>query len=265
MANKYSEELFGAIDEILRVRLQSLNKDITILCNIEDTTNAEDGEYIVSNSGMRFSAYSDKTTYTLGQRVWVLVPDGDYENTKMIIGRYVSADSVAFNYVDPFSSFIDMSGNICDEENVYTKVLGLVANEIDEGQNPEAQRKYFNNGNSIISQSISIDSLQGLARIGVSADFMVGFSDNPPISGSYGLHFICTTDKKSSVAEDSYNKLEFNLDSSEMQGSIYSNTGYWTQKKIIDFSPEDDGNITSIVCYFYQNADFYTMNGNAYP
>ena len=58
MANKYSEELFGAVDTIIAKRLQSLNKDTTILCNIEDDTDAEKGKYIVSNSGLRFNTPS---------------------------------------------------------------------------------------------------------------------------------------------------------------------------------------------------------------
>ena len=96
MANKFSEELFGAIDTIIEKRLQALNKDTTILCNIEDNTDAEKGKYIVSNSGLQFDAYSDKTNYTIGQRVWVLVPDGDYENTKMIMGQYIGENSTSF-------------------------------------------------------------------------------------------------------------------------------------------------------------------------
>ena len=69
MANKYSEELFGAIDTIVDKRLQALNKDRTFLCDIEDNTDAEDGKYIVSNAGLRFDAYSENTEYSTGEKV----------------------------------------------------------------------------------------------------------------------------------------------------------------------------------------------------
>ena len=96
MANKYSEELFGAIDEIVKKRLEKLNKDTTILCSIEDNSEAADGKYTVLNNALRFTAYSENTDYQVGQNVWVLVPDGDYNNTKLIVGKYISDDTHAF-------------------------------------------------------------------------------------------------------------------------------------------------------------------------
>ena len=258
MANKYSEELFGAIDEILRVRLQSLNKDTTILCNIVDNKEAADGKYTVSNSGLRFTAYSDKTNYENEDSVWVLVPDGNYENTKLIIGKYVTANSEAFNYVNPFASFIQITPNLCS--NIHDQELGLTANEIDTGNNALAQAIPYNNGESIIDESINLSSFNGLGRIGVFAQFKTTFPKSnplPPVTGDYGLNFEITTDLGKT--------LNFSLSTSDgLSGNLYGLGFYYSGRKVYDFDPEKDGNIRSIKCTFFQAANFYNGDG-AYP
>lgn len=258
MANKYSEELFGAIDEILRVRLQSLNKDTTILCNIVDNKEAADGKYTVSNSGLRFTAYSDKTNYENEDSVWVLVPDGNYENTKLIIGKYVTANSEAFNYVNPFASFIQITPNLCS--NIHDQELGLTANEIDTGNNALARAIPYNNGESIIDENIDLSSFNGLGRIGVFAQFKTTFPKSnplPPVTGDYGLNFEIMTDLGKT--------LNFSLSTSDgLSGNLYGLGFYYSGRKVYDFDPEKDGNIRSIKCTFFQAANFY--NGDrAYP
>lgn len=246
MANKYSEELFGAIDTLIEKRLQSLNKDITILCTIEDTTNAEaKGEYIVSNSGLSFNAYSNKTDYAIGQSVWVLIPDGDYNNTKMIIGRYVSVDSVDFNYTDPLASFVDMTGNICDigNNNITSLELGLIAN------NPDITQLSFGTDLVPTVNGQKLD-LTGFDRIGVSADFKVSFV---PVSGDYGLQFVITTDKivTNRNGGKQYYWESFQWSVKDMSGNVYSQI-YWPQTAAFAFDPDKNGNITNISCSFYQ-------------
>jgi len=66
---KYSDTLFEALDIIINKRLESVQKDITILCAVEDATNSAKGEYVVSNASARFTAYSDNPKYKNGQNV----------------------------------------------------------------------------------------------------------------------------------------------------------------------------------------------------
>lgn len=88
MANKnYAEELFAAIDEIIRKRFETLEKDVTIPCTVEDISKANEGKYIVHYNNLTLTAYSENINYTLGDTVWVLIPAGDYNNTKFIIGK----------------------------------------------------------------------------------------------------------------------------------------------------------------------------------
>lgn len=249
MTNKYSEELFGAIDTIIEKRLQNFNKDITILCNIEDNADAEEGKYVVSNSGLTFNAYSEKKDYDKNQRVWVLIPDGNYENTKMIIGRYVAADTVGFNYIDPLSSFVDMTGNICNSL-ISGLELGLIAN------NPGTTQLSF--GTNLVPNGLD---LTGFDKIGISADFRTTLK---PIAGNYGLQFTITTDKviTNRNGNNQYYFETFRLSTEDMIGAVYSNTS-WPQKIAFSFNPNEIGNITGISCNFYQEPGtfIYLENG----
>lgn len=247
MANKYSEELFGAIDEILRKRLEGLSKDSTILCSIEDNSEAENGKYIVLNNALRFAAYSENIDYPVGQNVWVLVPDGDYNNTKIIIGKYVSEDTAAFNWVDPFKDFADMTGNLAASFKDIGE--GLTAND------PNIIEKSF--GAIVNEMEINTNGFKGLNRIAISADFATYFSsDNPPISGDYGLRVDLITDRVSD------NRQTIELNTSKMNGNVYGKNGiFFEQKMVYDFDPEEIGNIQQIYLTFYQNQDFVTKTG----
>lgn len=93
---KISETLFEALDIIINKRLESVQKDKTILCVVEDTSKAKEGEYTVSNASAKFTAYSENVNYVVGQNVWVLIPEGDYNNEKKIIGKHVGDSSTPY-------------------------------------------------------------------------------------------------------------------------------------------------------------------------
>ena len=83
MANRFSEQLFDAIGTIVDKRIESVKKDKTILCRVDDNSNAANGEYTVSNESVKFTARSEGGKYYVGQNVWVLIPNGDYNNDKL--------------------------------------------------------------------------------------------------------------------------------------------------------------------------------------
>ena len=75
-----SEEIFQAIDIITAARLADVQYDKTLICTIEDNSNAENGEYVVSDTSSSFKAYSDNTHYLVGTKVYVTIPNGDMNN-----------------------------------------------------------------------------------------------------------------------------------------------------------------------------------------
>lgn len=105
-SEQYTENLFQAIDTIIANRVSKLPYDQTIICEITNADNAEYGRYLVKaynqSSGyndVSFTAYSDNTEYTVGDRIYVRIPAGDFTQQKVITGNYIaeSADSALIN------------------------------------------------------------------------------------------------------------------------------------------------------------------------
>jgi hypothetical protein len=118
------------------------------------------------------------------------VPDGNYENTKLIIGKYMGGiDDESFTYTDPFKTFVDLTGNICDEwEQINPdEELGLIAND------PDRTKIAILNGNNLIPENADFT---GYNRIGISADFKTNFQREAcPFKGDFGLKINLITDK----------------------------------------------------------------------
>ena len=88
----YGENFCKAIDIILDERQKQLKFDITDIYTIVDDSEAYNGIYRVSNGVEKFNAYSDLTTYTKDQEVYVVIPKGDYSQQKTIIGLKNDSD-----------------------------------------------------------------------------------------------------------------------------------------------------------------------------
>ena len=81
---KALDDIFKSIDIIIDGRLQGLKFDKTITCSILSNKNAARGEYTVTDGATTFKAYSDVTTYQVNQYVYVKVPNGSFNNKKII-------------------------------------------------------------------------------------------------------------------------------------------------------------------------------------
>lgn len=289
MANKISEQLFEAMDVLIGKRILDVEKDKTILCTIDDTTNASKGEYTVSNASARFTAYSENTKYRVGQNVWVLIPNGDYNNDKLIISKYAQDATQPYLYINPMDTFVDMTGNVLAKS---AEEIGLLANcdypiSIFPNEDNVLRHLTDENGNTrlgltdheeikpILINNLNIrsdlvtadgsnlkDSIEigGYDKIGISADFKTAFTGGEPISGTYGLIFVLRTEKDEEVYT-----LPLSLDSSKMWGNPYGYYDYFTQTAVFDLDCENNGTPTGIDCYFYQNFDFIGENGELIP
>lgn len=83
------ESLFNAVKVIADKSVQAYKQDVTIDGEINEIKNIENGEYKILYQGNIFSAFSSDPliTYKKGERVYILVPQGDYSAKKIIIGR----------------------------------------------------------------------------------------------------------------------------------------------------------------------------------
>ena len=91
--NEAAEKILQAADIIAQKRIGQLGLNKIIVCQITNITNRTKGEYGVTMENTTFKAYSVLDTYNLNDRVYVLIPNGDYKKTKIIIG-YQSGNQV---------------------------------------------------------------------------------------------------------------------------------------------------------------------------
>ncbi len=237
-----SEDLFTAIKTIVDKQIDKVHYDKTIVCTIEDNSKASKGEYIVSDGSTSFTAYSEKTNYTLGANVYVTIPQGNYENKKLIIGKYLGDDNIPYSYTPPTENYVNMTGNIIPESsNVYR----LLANDIDLNNNPTST-------SAIVA--LTDLSLIGYDRLGLSADFQTLLGSYELINGHYGLKMELTGIRND--GKEGYEVLYLNTD--DMFGNPYKFVGATTQEKVFDISNYSE--IQDINIYFYQSADFIDNN-----
>lgn len=116
------ELFYDAINNIARRQVEANPGDLTIDAQISVIYNADIGEYKVEYQGNVFSAYStDPTiTYSPGERVYVLVPKGDFSSKKMIISR-ASYDNLTYQQKQDMTNFyIEQGPNwVSGEEGTY--------------------------------------------------------------------------------------------------------------------------------------------------
>ena len=81
------ENLFESMDLLISSRMKDLNYDKTELCTIEEVKGNK--EYYVSNGAAKYVAYAQgDAEYKQGSSVYVTIPQGNYNNQKLIIGKY---------------------------------------------------------------------------------------------------------------------------------------------------------------------------------
>ena len=161
--------------------LSGISFDKTITCTIEDDTYKKEGKYTVNDGSRIFTAYSTDTKLRAKDTVYVTVPQGNFENQKMIIGKKADETEKPFVFTTPFDTIFDMTDNI-----VASKVQegSLIANAInkygDEGENYEYVTLYNEPCNHC-----------GFTRLGLKANFKSWV--NTATRGKYGLAIILTT------------------------------------------------------------------------
>ena len=105
------DQLFETI-KLLYGYYQSQDKaDQTIECRIIDNSKAAWHKYtVVTNNNIRLEVQSESTSYEINDRVHVLIPQGDYNATKRIIGKCY--DEVTEDEVEEELNFIPMTESI---------------------------------------------------------------------------------------------------------------------------------------------------------
>ena len=231
-----SENLFQAMDIIIAERLNGLNYDKTILCKIEDDSKKDKGEYIVTDGSSTFVAISKDASYIKGSSVYVTVPTGDFNQQKLIVGKYIANNEQYATYQAPFELYIDITENLIEDDIS----AGLLANgEVIEKPiwswyKPQGQ------------------GLRGYTRLGFNAKFRSWLAALEPIAGTYGIRIdIEGTEKTTTEESDIHKNYKYFLTSDEFYGDPYNFDVFYSQEKVFDISKIAE--ITRIQVAFYQD------------
>lgn len=237
--------------------------DSTIECIIIDATDKLIGKYKVKNeSYAEFYAYSQITTYNEGDKVYVQIPKGDYNSTKFIVGKKTDKnEDKPYNFVNPFNTFIDLTGNFFIAKDNNKEVWSILAN------GDEEEIEITPNGGITFT-----DEQQGFTRLGLRADFRAWLETLGVVSGNYGLKLNIygikddTADNIKKIENSIKNNGEIpliasiDLDTNDMYGNPYNFEGYYSQEIVIDTSAV--AKIYNIKIFLYQKGNFKDSNNN---
>lgn len=213
---------------------QPNNNDITIDGFIVDASRAKEGVYTVGSGYSQFTAYAF-TTYKENDDVYILIPGGDYNKTKFIIGRRMTESSGAYNVTDELENMVFFHDSNSSLINFSGKSLGIQAN-------------------NSLTQEILIGtwegSYAGVSRLGLAPTFTSYLKPLGIINGSYGIRLFIT-DNTGAVE-----KVEF--DSSEYFGNPYNYIYSTRLTRVYELTTTKT--IIKIEAYLYQKNNFADFN-----
>ena len=275
--NSYQDKLLEAMSIISSQLISSIPYDKTITCTIINDEEKDKGKYKVTNGEATFDAYSSDTKLKVDDVVYVTIPEGNYDNQKIIQGKKTSKEEKPFVFTTPFDTILDLTDN-------------LITNKANEGYISETKSSLIAN-NGYITEKIKENigdqevekevikiqkaqfkpichlknlNLTGYSRLGLKANFMSWIPN--ATKGSYGLRVTIidnlntttTDDKQITSVQQTKTML---LDVSDMYGSPYNFENYYSQEKV--FPITELNTITDIIIEFYQIAgSFYDVNNN---
>ena len=267
----YTEELFNAIKTISKKEIEALKFDTTIEATITDASRAKYGVYTVTNGSVYFTAYSTDTEYRDKDTVLIMIPRGDYNQQKIIVGKKASTDTdKPINYTAPFSQIIDITNNLVSN----LSEVSMIAN----GDNYKWENNdtsLFANINDILTKTNLVWSARpyelgqedtfkeekGLTRVGLKADFRTSLKQFNTISGNYGL-VLCVgfrnPDEQLSTSNSLHSTIiqPFIFDSKDFFGNIYNFNTYYSQEAVFDISQYSDLILSDLFLFAYQKNNF---------
>lgn len=227
--SEYTESLLAAIETLAEAKDKQNIQTITIQATISAIEDLEKGIYIVEYLGNKMKVYSSSTTiYSIKQKVYVIVPNGDYTEDKIILGPVGEANK-----------------ETNQKELEYMKgTTNLLVNSINQGQ----LCSYKSNFGTITMQPTNLSlfalSVKTYKKIQLSCKIKTTLSyEQQNRMGDYYISFDCKTTNGTIY--------QVKIDTSNILGNPYSQT-QWSQQSAILYLPDNaeiDKTFTPIVKY----------------
>lgn len=113
--NRIQDSLFEAMAAFRNSAITNSKGTLTLETVVTQVIDAGLGEYSVEYMENTFTAYSNSNaTYSVGDKVYVLVPEGDFNKTKIILSLVSPATTTFTESQDPTQYYYDISENLID-------------------------------------------------------------------------------------------------------------------------------------------------------
>lgn len=272
-----TNDLFDAIYTIVTGVVSKQNYDITKECKIIevylDDKGARTGVYKVKSQDAIFDAYAKQgEVYSINQKVYVQIPNGDFNAQKFIIGLKINTEDEQsiYNLKLPFDDFIGLY-NL--SYNTPMQEVGYWANCPYHGEEKtlvmDVENEEFPISEDHVWHWENIENRPIYAtKLGLEVDVTTLLHAFKPQQGSYGLRICVRGQGTEDVTSGSIETLtqEYFFTNNNMYGNPYAYTLPSTQQIVVDIS-KFTKSIDSIDIWFWQDHDhpFIDEYGNEIP
>lgn len=234
----YSETFCEAVDTIIAERLKALSYDKTVICTILDIDSIDPTKYYVQeDNGAKYYAYAESTVYKKKNQVYVTIPQSDYNNKKIIAGKYDKTDK---------NNYVSLSNKVLPLQESY-----VLSDDKNQGY---LMALTANSRTDTVKKEISNFTIPASAtHLLVQADFKTLLNKDGYTDGNFGIRLIAYTDNRNYLME---------FDSNEMFGDTMNFQFYLTQEKIFDIINIEE-QITKIECELFQKKNFIFNNNTS--
>lgn len=260
---------------IARAEIAAVKYDQTITCTIVDDSLRESGQYIVTDGTTRFTAYSSITSLRNNTVVYVTIPNGDFTQQKVIIGKQMEGEDKSFLYVAPFDNFIRCTPNLLTLDESTNKGNGyrLYANgslmgdinniddiceEIKDKDGNSTGTKLKTTYSIVTERKDLVNYYKDFTRLGIRANFISWLKEYDITSGDYGLSF--TISYQDGELEDTTNLAGQNITSGNFDIYKREETGFDINKEYYEKNNNGYKKVDDITKDSYKPNHYYYKN-----
>lgn len=228
------DSLFDAMGILAESAAKKAQGAITIDCVITRILNLSTGKYEVDYLGNSLIVYAGtpNVQYKIGDKVYILVPDGDFSKQKVIIS--LSTPSVITYDKSEENNYIQVSNNFFGENSDEIKLCSYFQEEVpvfydlNKIEDKEKIIKINNNFRTLFS-----NYSKNYSTFAFSAEFKTNLPIVQQQKGNYGLKLIIPV---ITAAGTEKNKI-YVFDIDNISGNPYSLKSYSKQSMFIQFEP----------------------------
>lgn len=262
------DAILKAIDTLAQNRIDQIKADKTIKCTISKCTNALTSEYKATYNGGRIYVYAaDGSTYISGEEVYVLVPEGDFSNKKIIVGYTTSGlnQDEEDNQSETSAALSDYnligSNIIKDKDDIQPVGLHsyvaeqymLLYQHITEEEKESGSRTPLDTTLYVDGEALT-NSLLEAEAVMLRASFQTNLPKAHRLSktGEYGLTFTLAFADRDNIDEDGNPATKYyaySMNSSNMTGNSFAFSSKSSNYQIFTIDTENFLYIDSIMFY----------------